>query len=321
VLVAIVLAAAVPAIAESRIPRVLDGAYEQVGVTRYYDGRYQRIGFPGGDVSLERGVCTDVIVRAYRHAKVDLQLLVNEDMTEGFASYPRLWGLSRPDPNIDHRRVPNLATFFTRHGEKLPVSKRAEDYRAGDLVTWRLASGVPHIGLVADREANGRPLIIHNIGAGALVEDVLFAYEITGHYRYDPGAEVAALSLPGVAAEEAAEVATVRAYFAAYNAHDIDGVVKRLHPEFVWLSVDGDKVSEDARGPDAIRTMLTGYFKGLPTTRSEIETISALGPWVSVRERAHWKGKDGGARSQASLSVYEVRDGLLRRVWYYPSVK
>jgi len=170
----------------SRIGLVLEGAYQQVGVTRIYDGSYQRLSFPGGDVPLERGVCSDVLVRAYRHAGLDLQLLVNQDMFRNFLSYPQLWGLSKPDPNIDHRRVPNLAAFFGRNGTTLPVSTRAGDYRAGDIVTWRLASGVPHVGLVADRSQNGRPLMIHNIGAGAQVEDVLFSNVITGHYRYDP---------------------------------------------------------------------------------------------------------------------------------------
>jgi uncharacterized protein YijF (DUF1287 family) len=101
-------------------------------------------------------------------------------------AYEQVGGLSRPDPNIDHRRVPNLARFFERHGRALAISTRPQDYRAGDIVTWRLASGVPHIGLVSDRLRDGRPLVVHNIGAGVQVEDVLFAYEITGHYRYDP---------------------------------------------------------------------------------------------------------------------------------------
>jgi len=170
----------------SRIAQVLTGAYEQVGATLYYDGSYRSIPFPGGDVPTERGVCTDVIVRAYRRAGIDLQLLVHQDMSRAFGSYPRLWGLSQPDPNIDHRRVPNLATFFTRHGQTLAVSSRPQDYRAGDLVTWRLSSGVPHIGLISDRLRDGKPLVVHNIGAGVQVEDVLFSYEITGHYRYDP---------------------------------------------------------------------------------------------------------------------------------------
>jgi hypothetical protein len=170
----------------SRTELVLAGAYRQVGVTIHYDGRYRPLSFPGGDVPLERGVCTDVIVRAYRNAGIDLQALVHNDMTRNFKEYPHLWGLSRPDPNIDHRRVPNLVTFFKRHGRSLPVTARAADYRPGDIVTWRLSSGVPHIGLVSDREVNGRFLVIHNIGGGAKVEDVLFAYALTGHYRYDP---------------------------------------------------------------------------------------------------------------------------------------
>lgn len=188
VIVLLTLAASPPSTAEepSRIAQVLRGAYQQVGATLYYDGRYRSITFPGGDVPLERGVCTDVIVRAYRQAGIDLQLLVNQDMSRSFGSYPRLWGLSRPDPNIDHRRVYNLATFFRRHGRTIAVTTRPEDYRAGDLVTWRLPSDTPHIGLISDRVRNGRPLVVHNIGAGVQVEDVLFSYQITGHYRYDP---------------------------------------------------------------------------------------------------------------------------------------
>lgn len=170
----------------SRLPLILEGAYAQVGKTTIYDGTYRQISFPGGDVPIERGVCSDVVVRAYRHAGVDLQLLVHEDMTKSFASYPKLWGMSKPDSNIDHRRVPNLATFFARRGTRLPITSHAADYHAGDIVTWRLPSGVPHIGLVSDRSHEGTPLVVHNIGAGAQVEDVLFSFVITGHYRYDP---------------------------------------------------------------------------------------------------------------------------------------
>jgi uncharacterized protein len=170
----------------SRIARVLEGAYQQVGKTTIYDGSYHKLSFPGGDVPIERGVCTDVVVRAYRHAGIDLQVLVNQDMSRSFRAYPQLWGLPGPDSNIDHRRVPNLATFFKRNGTSLPISARASDYTAGDIVTWRLSSGVPHIGIVTDRREGGRPLIVHNIGAGTQVEDVLFSYVITGHYRYDP---------------------------------------------------------------------------------------------------------------------------------------
>ena len=166
------------------LSRLLQSAYAQVGKTVRYDPAYERIAFPGGDVPLERGVCTDVIVRAYRGIGVDLQLLLNQDMRAAFSAYPKFWGLSRPDSNIDHRRVQNLAVFFKRHGKELPVSKEGRDYKPGDIVTWRLADGRPHIGLVSNRQSGGTPLIVHNIGAGAEVEDTLFAFTITGHYRY-----------------------------------------------------------------------------------------------------------------------------------------
>jgi len=169
-------------------PRVIAGAKQQVGVTRGYDPAYRRIGYPGGDVPREVGVCTDVIIRAYRHAGADLQKLVHEDMKANFSKYPKNWGLRKPDTNIDHRRVPNLATFFTRRGGKLTVTRRGVDYQPGDVITWRLSSGVPHIGLVSDVRARGtdRYLVVHNIGGGAQIEDVLFAYTLTGHYRWSP---------------------------------------------------------------------------------------------------------------------------------------
>jgi uncharacterized protein YijF (DUF1287 family) len=170
----------------AHLRRIIESAHEQVGVTLYYDPSYSVISFPGGDVPMVRGVCTDVIIRAYRSVGVDLQLLVNQDMRKAFSAYPRNWGLSRPDPNIDHRRVLNLAVFFTRHGEVLPISAEAKAYQPGDIVTWRLPGGLAHIGLVSDQSTDGRPLIVHNIGAGAKVEDVLFAFTITGHYRYPP---------------------------------------------------------------------------------------------------------------------------------------
>ena len=155
-----------------------------------YDGRYFSIAYPMGDVPAHLGVCTDVVIRSYRKLGIDLQQLVHEDMQAHFARYPseRMWGLSRPDRNIDHRRVPNLQTFFSRHGQVLPVTDRADDYRTGDLVTWILDGRLPHIGVVvAGRSTGGeRPLIVHNIGAGPVVEDMLFRYPITGHYRYLP---------------------------------------------------------------------------------------------------------------------------------------
>jgi uncharacterized protein YijF (DUF1287 family) len=175
---------AVLAQASAPVPGLVQSAYAQVGKTVKYDPAYERIAFPGGDVPLERGVCTDVIVRAYRGIGVDLQALVNRDMRAAFGAYPKLWGLSRPDPNIDHRRVQNLAVFFKRHGKELPVSKEARDYKPGDIVTWRLPDGRPHIGLVSDRQSGGTALIVHNIGEGAQVEDTLFEFTISGHYRY-----------------------------------------------------------------------------------------------------------------------------------------
>jgi uncharacterized protein YijF (DUF1287 family) len=166
---------------------LLSAASAQIGVTLFYDPRYTRIGYPGGDVPIERGVCTDVVIRAYRALGVDLQQRVHDDMTRHWSAYPKLWGLRAPDRNIDHRRVPNLATYFTRHGKSLRVSQSdASLYAAGDIVTWRLQSGVPHIGLVTGERRDGRPLIVHNIGAGTQIEDMLFDYTITGHYRFEP---------------------------------------------------------------------------------------------------------------------------------------
>lgn len=169
---------------------LIAAAKRQIGVTRYYDPAYVRIAYPNGDVAAERGVCTDVVIRAYRVLGVDLQQRVHEDMRANWASYPKLWGLKGTDRNIDHRRVPNLAVYFTRHGQRLRVSQDdASLYQPGDIVTWRLPSGVPHIGLVSSQRYGGRPLIVHNIGAGTQLEDMLFDYAITGHYRYVPAAK------------------------------------------------------------------------------------------------------------------------------------
>lgn len=166
--------------------RVVAAALAQVGVTTSYDSAYRSIPYPGGDVPLSGGVCTDVVIRAFRAIAVDLQLLVHEDMRANFAAYPRNWGLSRPDRNIDHRRVPNLQTLFKRKGLALPVTTRAADYEPGDLVTWMLPGNLPHIGVVSSARTRlaGRPMIVHNIGNGAQHEDVLFAWKVTGHYRW-----------------------------------------------------------------------------------------------------------------------------------------
>lgn len=166
---------------------LVEAAREQVGVTTHYDGSYRRLAYPGGDLPLDRGVCTDVVVRAYRKYGIDLQKLVHEDMQGAWAAYPKLWGLSRPDTNIDHRRVPNLATFFQRNGEKLSIASDPKVFLPGDLVTWKLTSGVPHIGIVSDRRTSaGTPLVVHNIGWGAQEEDILFRFTITGHFRFFP---------------------------------------------------------------------------------------------------------------------------------------
>lgn len=166
---------------------LVEAARKQIGVTVLYDSGYRRIPYPNGDVPQDRGVCTDVLVRAYRQLGVDLQVKVHEDMSAAFRVYPKNWGLTRPDSNIDHRRVPNLGTFFTRKGRPLPVTHDPRDYAPGDLVTWRLPSGVPHIGIVSDRKtAAGVPLVIHNIGQGTQEENSLFAFTVTGHYRYAP---------------------------------------------------------------------------------------------------------------------------------------
>ncbi|HJT12229.1 MAG TPA: DUF1287 domain-containing protein [Dongiaceae bacterium] len=160
-------------------------ARAQVGVTLLYDPSYRRIAYPMGDVPLERGVCSDVVIRAFRSLGIDLQQELHRDMKRHFAAYPTTWGLARPDRNIDHRRVPNLATWFKRQGYGLPLSQDAAAYPPGDIVTWVLGGGQPHIGIVSDRrsEDSARPLVIHNVGWGAREEDALFEYRITGHFR------------------------------------------------------------------------------------------------------------------------------------------
>lgn len=151
-----------------------------------YDPAYVRIDYPNGDVPPDRGVCTDVIIRAYRKLSVDLQKEVHEDMASNFRLYPRLWGLSKPDKNIDHRRVPNLMVFFKRFGEVKAITRDGNDYLPGDIVCWNLGGGTTHIGLVVNKRSGDgeRPLIVHNIGAGQVLEDCLFKFKVIGHYRY-----------------------------------------------------------------------------------------------------------------------------------------
>jgi len=163
---------------------LVSAARQQVGVTIGYDPAYRRLSYPGGDVPLNTGVCTDVVIRALRQQGLDLQQAVHQDMRAHFRLYPQNWGLSRPDANIDHRRVPNLMTWFKRQGWALVPSQDAERYRPGDIVTWDLGSGLTHIGIISDRHtSSGVPLVLHNIGRGTLEEDILFSFRITGHYR------------------------------------------------------------------------------------------------------------------------------------------
>lgn len=170
--------------------KLIKAAESQVGLTTAYDPAYRRLAYPLGDVPMQRGVCTDVVIRAYRAAfGIDLQKLVHEDMKSAFAGYPAIWGLKRPDRNIDHRRVPNLEHFLKRRGADQPVTKDGADYRPGDLVTQRLPGNLPHIAIVTNRPAKGRnhALVVHNIGAGTQIEDRLFEFRISGHFRLVPG--------------------------------------------------------------------------------------------------------------------------------------
>jgi uncharacterized protein YijF (DUF1287 family) len=166
--------------------RLSAAALERTRHAVVYDPAYERIAYPMGDIDPARGVCSDEVIRAYRTLGVDLQRLVHEDMRVAYSKYPKRWGLARPDSNIDHRRVANLEVFFTRHGRVLSVTGDGRDYRPGEIVTWTLPGNLPHIGIVTHRLStdSARPLIVHNIGQGPQLEDMLFAYPIKGHFRY-----------------------------------------------------------------------------------------------------------------------------------------
>jgi uncharacterized protein len=189
-LTGLVIFATVPGLARAKpaspVTRLVSAARSQVGVTLSYDPAYSRLSFPGGDVARIKGVCTDVVIRAYRDAfGVDLQALVNADMKRNFGAYPKRWGLRGTDRNIDHRRVPNLQTFLARQGAKLDIPTARTGWRAGDIVTSLVGGTLPHIGIVSDRTgASGNLLVIHNIGAGTREEDALFNHRITGRYRW-----------------------------------------------------------------------------------------------------------------------------------------
>jgi uncharacterized protein YijF (DUF1287 family) len=178
-------APAPPAAQKDFYGKLSDAAIELTKSTVEYDPTYFKIPYPNGDVPANKGVCTDVVIRAYRKLNIDLQKEVHEDMAANFAKYPKSWGLQAPDSNIDHRRVPNLQVFFTREGTSITITNTASDYKVGDIVTWMLPGNHPHVGIVVDKKgADGRYQIVHNIGYGQKMDDVLFTYKITGHYRY-----------------------------------------------------------------------------------------------------------------------------------------
>ena len=172
-----------PGFSENLSKSALDRTSDKVT----YDPKYVALNYPNGDVPADTGVCTDVVIRSYRALGIDLQKDVHEDMTAHFDAFPskKIWGLNKPDSNIDHRRVPNLRAFFARQGEQLPITSNSKDYVPGDLVTWRVFDR-PHIGIVVNRRKQGknRCMVVHNIGNGPELEDMLFRYRITGHYRY-----------------------------------------------------------------------------------------------------------------------------------------
>jgi uncharacterized protein YijF (DUF1287 family) len=172
---------------ESFAQKVAAGAEARAKKNEIYDPAYVKLAYPMGDVPDDRGVCTDTVIRAFRHAGVDLQVEVHEDMKRDFGAYPKSWGMKHTDANIDHRRVPNLETFFRRKGGALSLSKQASDYLPGDVVSWRLTGGgLPHIGVVTTKKSLfGAPLVAHNIGAGTQEEACLFNWPMTGHFRFE----------------------------------------------------------------------------------------------------------------------------------------
>ena len=151
-----------------------------------YTPDYVSLKYPNGDVPTKTGVCSDVVIRAYRKLGIDLQKEVHEDMKANFSKYPTKWGLKKTDTNIDHRRVPNLEVFFERKGKKLEVSNNPNDYKTGEIVTWMINGKLPHIGIITHKKSiDGNPIIVHNVGGGQVLEDCLFSWEIVGHFKYN----------------------------------------------------------------------------------------------------------------------------------------
>ena len=176
------------AFAASSAESIVTAAHERTKVDIRYDPKYVKLTYPGGDVPADTGVCTDVIIRTYRAAfGYDFQKAIHEDMRANFKAYPKSWGLKRPDRNIDHRRVPNIERFLKRKGAALRITKNPDDYQPGDIVSWRLGGSLPHIGIVSENKSSwGTPLIIHNVGAGPVEDDLLFNTQINGHFRFVP---------------------------------------------------------------------------------------------------------------------------------------
>lgn len=174
-------------IASPVIRQIVDDALEQTTYTKNYDPSYVKLDYPNGDVAFDRGVCSDVIVRAFRKGGLDLQKAVHEDMEGNFAAYPHVWNLTKPDSNIDHRRVQNLVTYFTRQDKARPITTNPKDYQPGDVMVWDTGGNHPHIGIVSNvlSDTSERFYIVHNIGAGAKLEDALFSWKIIGHYHYE----------------------------------------------------------------------------------------------------------------------------------------
>jgi len=169
--------------------KLIQAAIERTTKEIVYDPSYFRLDYPYGDIPENKGVCTDVLIRAYRKVGIDLQYEVHEDMKKNFSHYPEIWGLDEPDPNIDHRRVPNLMTFFKRMDCELPITDNPNDYKPGDIVAWDLGGGITHIGIVTNEKSEDkkRNKIVHNIGNGPKLEDILFTFKVIGHYRYKKG--------------------------------------------------------------------------------------------------------------------------------------
>ena len=169
-----------------QLKQFVEAAVEQSKLTTGYDPSYVKLDYPNGDVPSDTGVCSDVVVRAFRKVGIDLQKEIHEDMMRAWSNYPRKWDARGTDSNIDHRRVLNLTTYFTRQGKSLPITNERADYLPGDLVAWELSDGVEHIGILTNlwSETDKHYLVVHNIGSGARIEDVLLAWKITGHYRY-----------------------------------------------------------------------------------------------------------------------------------------